>query len=213
MSDIYPSLIAADQLHLADAIAALDPYCAGYHLDVMDNHLVPNLTMGPLWVNEIAKATDRTIWVHLMADNPANLIEQFCLAPGSLITIHREAPIDHEAMIATIRKKGWRPGIAINPQTAVSTLEPLLDAQIDHVLIMSVEPGFFGQTFIEATVPKIDILKKIRTDKKLPFAIGMDGGINEKNIKGLREKGATLFAVATGIFGGSNMIKNIQKLQ
>lgn len=211
MKDIYPSLLAAPQLDLATTIATLDPYCPGYHLDVMDNHFVPNLTMGPRWVNEIGQNTTRTLWVHLMVEDPGLIINQLTIPPNSMITIHAELPIDHLSVIAQIRARGWRPGIALNPATQVSAIEHLLTPTIDHILIMSVEPGFFGQPFIPSVVPKIGEAQKIREKKQLSFTIGMDGGINEKNIGNLRTAGATFFAVGSALFVG-NMVQNLEKL-
>src|SRR5205814_4684098 len=126
-------------------------------LDIMDNHFVPNLTWGPTVVNAIAQKTSRTLWVHLMLDNPLGIIEQLDVPQQSIISVHLESPGDIHAAIHAIKNKNWRASIAIKPKTAVSELTPFLNL-IDHVLLMSVDPGFSGQAFLPATEQKIDQL-------------------------------------------------------
>lgn len=213
MSAIYPSLISADQLNLAQTIKDLDPYVAGYHLDVMDNHFVPNLTWDAPTVNAIAQLTHHIPWVHLMVTNPADWIDLLKLKPDSIISFHAEALHDKSAatIIASIKKKGWRASVAINPSTSVESIFSLLPL-VDQVLIMSVQPGFSGQSFIADVVNKLKPLVEYRTTHNVGFRIGMDGGINENNIEMLAHNGVDDFAIASGIFAHPKPVAALELL-
>src|SRR5437660_148073 len=139
---IFTSLMAADPLNLEHAINQLQPYCAGFHLDIMDNHFVPNITWGAATVNAIAQKVEKSkkIWVHLMVDNPYDFYETLFLADGSLVSFHLESKVNHADLIKRIKEKKQRASLAINPKTAASEIIPFLHV-IDHILVMSVEPG------------------------------------------------------------------------
>jgi ribulose-phosphate 3-epimerase len=212
MSAIYPSLISADQQNLAHIIKDLDPYVAGYHLDVMDNHFVPNLTWNAHAVNTIAQLTNHSAWVHLMVINPIDWIDTLTLKPHSIVSFHAEALHNSPTeIIAAIKKKGWHASVAINPNTSVESIFPLLPL-VDQVLIMSVQPGFSGQSFIADVVDKLKPLIEYRTSHNVSFRIGMDGGINENNIEMLARNGVDDFAIASGIFAHPNPVAALELL-
>ena len=211
MATIYPSLISADLLNLEQTIKALDPYCPGYHLDVMDYHFVPNLTWGPSFIHAIAKATGGQLWVHLMVDKPTRWLEELRLPPETILTFHFETIGADLTFIKLIQKKMLLPSIAISPKTNVEEIFSVLNA-ISQVLVMSVEPGHSGQPFLQESIKKIETLAKYRENNNLNFTIAVDGGINEKNIRLLTEKGADQFAVASGIFNAKNPVEQLKKL-
>lgn len=211
MAMIFPSLIAADLLNLQKEIEQLDPYCSGYQLDVMDNHFVPNLSFGSAVVNSIARITYKTIWVHLMVDDPHNWLGKFFLPPDSIISFHLETTKEIRNMIKRTKEKNWLPSIAINPKTPINDAFPLLD-DIYQVLVMSVEPGFAGQEFLKNTISKLESLISYRETSGLSFKIGIDGGINLHNIAMLAEKGVDDFAIGSAIFNEKNPIEALKLL-
>jgi ribulose-phosphate 3-epimerase len=212
MAHIYPSLIAADQLNLAATIKELDPHVIGYHLDIMDNHFVPNLTWGSLVVNAIPHLTIRQLWVHLMVDNPQDWVNILNLPADSIFSFHFEAIGNDIHLIKHIKEKKWKVSVAIKPSTNIDKIFPLLN-HIDQVLIMSVEPGFSGQPFISSVTEKIDPLIGYRQTSGLNFSIAMDGGINKNNIKGLTEKGVDDFAIGSAIFGQPDPVAALEELK
>ncbi len=212
MPTIFPSLISADLLNIRGEIKKFDPHCSGYHLDIMDNHFVPNLTWGASFINAIAKETQRILWVHLMVDNPHNWIETLALPPGSIVSFHFELTEEKIKLIKNIKEKKWLVSITINPKTPVDVIFPLLNL-LDHVLIMSVKPGFPGQSFISSVVNKIDPLIGYRQTSDLDFKIGIDGGVNKSNIAMLAQKGIDHFAISAGIFYQPNPLAALRELQ
>lgn len=182
MTNIFPSLIAADILNLADEINRLDPYVAGYHIDIMDFHFVPNLTWGPMFANAIREQTHKTLWVDLLVDNPDKYLHELTLHANDIVTIHYEAQgvqTEIHNIIKHIQTYRWRASLGINPQTPVDTITPYLK-YVDHVLLMSVEPGFSGQDFVATSVDKLEQLNQIRKRHNYTFTIGMDGGIDRQ---------------------------------
>jgi ribulose-phosphate 3-epimerase len=212
MAHIFPSLTAANQLNLQHDIQLLEPYCKGFHLDIMDNHFVATITWGAATVNAIAKITNRTLWVHLMVDNPVLCMEDLTIPTNSLITFHIESNSEIKKTIARIREKNWLPGIALNPKTPVEKIFPFLSS-LHHVTIMSVEPGFSGQDFLPSVIDKINDLTGYRQASKLPLIIAMDGGINEHNIASLTNQGVNLFGVGSAIFGKQDPLSALKQLQ
>lgn len=211
---IYPSLISADLLNLKNVIALLDDHCDGYHLDVMDDHFVPNLTWGPMFINAIAATTSLPLQVHLMVTNPAIWLDRLDLSSKDTFMFHIEAITDEtqaQELIVQIHEHGVKAGIAVNPSTDITSIKPFLRL-LDEVLIMSVNPGFSGQEFIDVT-HKIDTLRTLRADEKLTFEIGMDGGINAKNIRLLAQHEVEYVGVASAIFSEKDFIKAIQNLR
>lgn len=208
MVKIYPSLISGNLLCIEKSIKQLEPYCDGFHIDVMDNHFVPNLTFGADTVNAITAATSKQLWVHLMVDDPMNWCKTLQLAPGSIVSFHIEATNDAQKVSECITEKKWVPSITISPKTATEKIYPLLNI-INHVLVMSVEPGFSGQRFLPEMISKVTELKK----EKPNIIIGMDGGINLENIKQVVAAGAQDLAIAAGIFGSDDPVAAIQELR
>ncbi len=212
MIRIYPSLISANLLRLADEIKQLEPYCDGFHLDIMDNHFVPNLTFGAGTVNAISKESSKQLWVHLMVDDPESWCDTLKLPAETIFSFHVESTKNIGSIIKRIKGNNWQPSIAIKPKTDVSELFPILH-MIDQVLIMSVEPGFSGQRFLPSSVDALKKLVAHRDEKKLEFAIGMDGGINNENIAMLAKEGAQDFAIASAIFDQPDPMKALQYLK
>lgn len=212
MAHLFPSLTAADQLNLQRDIDRLEPYCQGFHLDVMDFNFVPNLTWGAPTVNAIAKHTKRTLWIHLMVEKPAAFMGTLYLPHDSLLTFHIEKINENKDIISRIIEKKWLPGIAISPKTPLEKALPFLEP-VNHVTLMSVEPGFAGQAFLPDVLGKLDQLVTYRKTKNLKFTIAMDGGINETNIADLAKRGVNLFGVASAIFGKADPVVAYKKLQ
>ncbi len=212
MAHIFPSLISADPLNLQKEIELLDPHTDGYHLDVMDNHFVPNLTWGPMIINAIAKTTRRKLWVHLMVDNPMDWDALLFIPPGSIFSFHFETKKEIPRLIKKIKEKKWEASLAINPKTPVEEIFPILGV-LDQVLLMSVEPGFSGQSFLKAVMKKLDKLSAYRQTSGLNFRIGMDGGINAQNITQLAQKGVDDFAIAASIFHQADRAAALQGLK
>jgi ribulose-phosphate 3-epimerase len=175
----------------------------------MDFHFVQNLTWGPAVINAIRQATSHNIWVHLMVDDPQKYMSVLELTTRDILSVHLEA-ISSPEIIATIKNKGWRASVAINPETPLEALEPYFSL-VDDILIMSVRPGFSGQSFIPHTLDKLKELKKIQDAEKYTFTISMDGGINLSNIATVINNGATNIALGSALFNG-DPVKNIQKI-
>lgn len=209
---IYPSLISADLLNLATVIKLLEPHCDGFHLDVMDNHFVPNLTWGPAFINAIATVAKKTAHVHLMIDNPAAMLDRFTLPKDTIIAFHGQSTQNPRELIKKITLKGWVASIALSPALGIETIAELLP-EVGEVLVMSVEPGFSGQKFMPAALEKAAWLAEYRQQKSLDFTIVMDGGINAENIGQVRKAGVDGVAVAAGIFGTPDPIKALNTLK
>lgn len=211
MPGIYPSLISGDLLNLERTITNLEPHCSGFHVDIMDNHFVPNLTWGAQFATAIGSATTKPVWVHLMVDDPRLFVQRMTLPPESIVSFHIESGSDIQQISADILKNKWVPSLAISPKTDVEKVFPHLDV-IDHVLLMSVEPGFSGQQFLPHSAQRLETLIQHRIDHNLDFVVGMDGGINTGNIANLFQKGAQHFAIASGVFAHNNPVEALQKL-
>ncbi len=213
MPTLFPSLISADLLNLRQEINLIDPYVDGYHLDVMDFHFVPNLTWGPLFINEVRTATQKPLFIHLMVEYPEKYFDRLHLFEGDIVAVHYESPSQHsiEELFRQIASYGWTPSIAINPSTNLDPLYFLKDS-LQNVLLMSVDPGFSGQTFIPEVLEKLKTLSAWRRQYDLSFTISMDGGINESNCAQLIKLGADQLAVASAIFNHPNRIEAIKNI-
>jgi ribulose-phosphate 3-epimerase len=232
MIKIYPSIISAKILELKELIEQLEPYCAGFHIDVMDSHFVPNLTMGPDLINQIEKITLQQLWIHLMVDDPRPWVNLLKLKNNDIFTFHFESLFrdptsiklrktkgfigasllnEHKKLIEEIHKKNWLAGIAIKPETPTSDILDLLHF-VDQILIMSVEPGLSGQKFIGTTLQKIKEISDYKLTHNLSVKIAIDGGINQTNILELANLGIEDFAIGSAIFKANNSIDAIQEL-
>jgi len=210
---IAPSILSADFSRLADEVRAVEKAGADViHVDVMDGHFVPNITIGPLVVQGLKKLTSLPLDVHLMIENPERYVEVFAQAGSDWITIHAEVCPNLKRVIRKVRESKARPGIVLKPATPLKTLFPVLD-EIDLVLIMSVNPGFGGQSFIPATLKKIERLRKIVDQDHYPLEIEVDGGVKVENIREVSAAGGDIFVVGTGIFKTENYDETIRKLR
>ena len=214
LMEIYPSLISSNLLNIQETLTQLDPYCHGYHLDVMDDHFVPNLTWGADFINAIIAATTKPIHVHLMVQDPTRWIKRLNLRSTDIFIFHYESfsqPHDCQKLLDQLITNNIHAGMAINPATPIATITDFLPL-LKQVLVMSVNPGFSGQTFIQETTEKIQPLASLRKVHDLPFQICMDGGINHDNLRSLVELGVDQVAVASAIFAHQDPVASIQKL-
>ena len=211
--EIAPSILAANFACLGDEIRAVEQGGATLlHVDVMDGHFVPNLTIGVPVVSSLRKATRLTLDVHLMIENPDRYVEAFAEAGADMISVHQEATPHLDRVLGMIRETGREVGVVINPATPVSTLSEVLD-RVNYVLVMSVNPGFGGQRFIPETVGKIQQLKELRTRYNAGFRIEVDGGIGPENITEVVRAGAELIVAGTSIFHTPDPAEAMRKLK
>jgi len=210
--ELAPSILSADFAHLADNVQAVaDGGATLVHVDVMDGHFVPNITIGPPVVASLRKCTRLPLDVHLMIENPDQFIHAFVDAGADWISVHQEACIHLNRTLEVIRSLGANPGVVINPATPVETLEEVLD-MVDHVLVMSVNPGFGGQKFIPATLGKVRKLAAMRAAGKASFRIEMDGGIGPDTIADAVRAGVEILVAGNAVFGQGNPRENTQRL-
>lgn len=201
MIKIAPSILSADLTRLGDEVRALADAGADYiHVDVMDGHFVPNITIGPFVVEAVRRVTDLPLDVHLMIDNPDLYLDDFARAGADILTVHVEVLPHLHRTIQAIREKGMRPGAVLNPSTPLCTLEHVL-ADLDQVLIMSVNPGFGGQSFIPDSLNKIRNLRTMIRTRELKVDVEVDGGIKVDNCAEAARAGANILVSGSGIFG------------
>jgi ribulose-phosphate 3-epimerase len=213
MKYIAPSILSADFSQLGEEIKAVEAAGADWiHVDVMDGHFVPNITIGPMVVKAVRKVTNLPIDVHLMIENPDRFIQDFAKAGASLISVQVETCTHLHRTIHLIRECGCRPGAVLNPATPASALEWILE-YLDFVLIMSVNPGFGGQKFIQSALQKTRDMRRWIQSKKLPTLIEIDGGVNETTILEISEAGADVFVAGSAIFGSQDYGKTISTLK
>jgi ribulose-phosphate 3-epimerase len=210
--ELAPSILSADFAHLADQVrSAAEGGGTVVHVDVMDGHFVPNLTLGPPLVKSLRKATDLPLDCHLMIDNPDQFIPEFSAAGANWISVHQEICVHLNRTLHLIRSHGCLAGVVINPATPVDTLSEVLDVA-DYILVMSVNPGFGGQKFIPATVHKIRRLADLRAQRGLGYRIEVDGGIDLNTISDVVRAGAEILVAGNAVFGKGDPKVNAEKL-
>ena len=213
MKLIAPSILSADFSRLGEEIKSVDKAGADWiHIDVMDGHFVPNITMGPMIVEAASRVTSLPLDVHLMIANPDQFIPQFVKAGAGLISVQVEACVHLNRTIHTIKDHGLRAGVVLNPSTPLFTLEWILE-YIDFVLIMGVNPGFGGQSFIPNTLDRIRELCQWITERGLSTLIQVDGGVNKETIGAISLAGASVFVAGSAIFGSPDYKKTIDRFR
>lgn len=209
---LAPSLLAADFSRLAEEIEeCTNAGIQWLHCDIMDGHFVPNISYGPAVVEAAGKSSNAFLDVHLMIENPDQYIETFVDAGADHITVHQEACVHLHRTIQNIHQHGITAGVAINPATSLHTVEPILH-DVDMVLVMSVNPGFGGQSFIEASYNRLEQLRQIREDSNTNFLIEVDGGVNLENIEKVTHSGADILVAGSAVFKAKNIAKRIENL-
>jgi ribulose-phosphate 3-epimerase len=213
MVKIAPSILSADFARLGDEIKDVEIGGADYiHVDVVDGHFVPNITIGPLIVEAIRPITKLPLDVHLMIENPDQYIEAFAKAGADYITVHVEACKHLHRTIHFIKSFGVKAGVVLNPATPVETIQHIL-SDVDMVLLMSVNPGFGGQAFIPEVTQKIKTLRRMIDEKGLQVEIEIDGGVNEETGKLCIEAGATVLVAGSAIYNQKDRAKAIAALK
>jgi len=217
MAILAPSILSADLTNLAQQIRLTEMGGADWiHCDVMDGHFVPNLTFGPIIVGAVRRSTHLPVDVHLMIKNPDNLLEKFVKAGANYLTVHNEEVVHLNSTLNRITELGCKAGVAINPSTPVKSLENIAEFA-DLVLIMSVNPGFGGQSFIPSVLKKIEELVELRKKLNSKFLIEIDGGIDTKTILPALKAGVDVFVTGSSVFKSNNItaatieLKNILK--
>lgn len=212
MTKIAPSILSADFSKLGMEINDVEAGGASYiHVDVMDGHFVPNITIGPLIVEAIRPITTLPLDVHLMIENPDQYIPAFAKAGADIISVHQEACVHLDRTIQLIKETGAKAGVVINPATPAETLLPILE-KVDLVLVMTVNPGFGGQNFIESAISKVKQLDTWRKEMNLSFEIEIDGGVNTTTAKKCTDAGADVLVAGSAVFNKKDRKEAIQAI-
>ena len=213
MIKVAPSILSADFSQLANEIIKIERAGADWvHIDVMDGHFVPNLTVGPPVVAAIRKVTKLPFDVHLMVTNPQDLIEPFIKAGADIITVHAETAPHLHRLIQTIKEHGKKAGVSLNPSTPLAVVKEVLD-DLDMVLIMSVNPGYGGQKFIPGAIDKVRRLRAKIEQRKLTIDIEVDGGINASTARQVIAAGATILVAGSAVYGAPDMMQAIKDIR
>ena len=209
---LAPSILAADFTKLGEEISTCtDAGVKWIHCDVMDGHFVPNISYGPAIVEAAGRASDAFLDVHLMIENPDQYIEAFAEAGADQLTVHQEACPHLHRTIQSIKQHDMMAGVAVNPATSLNTIEPILE-YVDLVLIMSVNPGFGGQSFIDNTYQRLKDMSIMRDNKQLGFLIEVDGGVGIENIEKVARSGADVLVAGSSVFKAKNTAESIREL-
>jgi len=213
MNLIAPSILSADGARLGEEIAAVEKAGADWlHVDVMDGHFVPNITIGPAIISSLRKTTGLPFDVHLMIENPDSYIESFAQAGADIITVHVEAARHLHRTINLIKKLGKKAGVSLNPATPLALIEEILP-DIDLLLIMTVNPGFGGQQFIQNMLPKITKAANLLSALPNKLLLEVDGGVNLQNIKAIAQAGAQVLVAGNAVFNTADYDKTIAELK
>ncbi|HQU91287.1 MAG TPA: ribulose-phosphate 3-epimerase [Pyrinomonadaceae bacterium] len=210
--EIAPSILSADFTRLAEAIRDIrEGGATVLHVDVMDGHFVPNITIGLPVVKSLRAATDMTIDTHLMISEPGRYAVEFVKAGADMVSVHVEADVHLQRTLVAIREAGAKAGVAINPGTPLVSLEEVLP-YADFILLMSVNPGFGGQKFVPTSLDKLRRLKQMIDDRGLPTRIEIDGGVDASNIAEICEAGAEIVVAGSAVFGGGEPTEAVKDL-
>lgn len=213
MAGLAPSLLSADFAELKEEIRKVEEGGADFlHLDVMDGNFVPNITFGPPVIKALRMVSNLPFDVHLMIDKPERYIEDFVNAGADILTVHAEATTHLHRTIQAIKSMGIKAGVSLNPSTSLNVLDYVLE-DLDLVLIMTVNPGFGGQSFISSMEDKIRTLRKIVDEKNLDIILEIDGGVNLDNAKHLKELGVDLIVAGSAVFGAEDITARTQELK
>ncbi|MDX1778777.1 MAG: ribulose-phosphate 3-epimerase [Thermodesulfobacteriota bacterium] len=213
MKKLAPSILSADFSRLGEEIKAVEEAGADYiHIDVMDGHFVPNITVGPLVVETAKAVTTLPLDVHLMISEPDRYVQDFIKAGSDLLSVHVETCPHLQRTLTYIRELGGKPAAVLNPSTPISTLEYVLD-DLDMVLLMTVNPGFGGQKFIPTMVPKIKQMRKLIDEKKLPIELEVDGGVNLENISQISEAGADVVVAGSAVYKSKDCRETVRLMK
>ena len=213
MVQIVPSILSADFARLGEEIAKVERGGAQIlHVDIMDGHFVPNLTLGPPVVKSIRKITRLTLDLHLMITDPDKYAPLFIEAGANQVSVHYEAATHLDRTLRMIQSEGARAGVVLNPATPVSLLEDVLHVA-DYVLIMSVNPGFGGQEFIPNSLKKIRALDRIRQERRLDFAIEIDGGVSHENVERIVQAGCNWLVAGSHVFHSADPAATVKEMQ
>ena len=199
---VAPSVLSADYLHLADELAQVASADL-IHFDVMDGHFVPNLTFGPDALRAVAASSALPVDAHLMVANPDEVVEKYLDAGAAIVSFHYEATAHAHRLVQLIKSRGAKASIAINPATPVSVLEPILD-DLDMVLVMSVNPGFGGQTFIDSTLRKLRRLRRMCDEHGASPLVEVDGGVSARNVAEVAAAGGNVIVAGSAVFGAAD---------
>jgi len=212
MVEIAPSILSADFRRLGEQIAAVEQAGASYiHVDVMDGHFAPNLTVGPFIVDWVRKSTKLPIDAHLMIENPDNFIGAFAGAGANMISVHPEATYHLDRTLNYIRQAGCQAGVVLNPATPLAMIEEVI-AEVDYVLLMSVNPGFSGQKFIPSSLDKLRRLRNLIRMKFSPARIEIDGGVGLGNAAEVVAAGAEILVAGSAVFGAEDPAEALKEL-
>ncbi len=213
MKKIAPSILSADFARLGDEVRAVEAAGADYiHIDVMDGSFVPNITIGPLVVEAVRRVTELPLDVHLMIDAPDRYIGDFAQAGADIIVVHAEATNHLHRTVQLIKSFGKKAGVSLNPATSLHTLDYILE-ELDLVLLMTVNPGFGGQSFIDACLPKIQALRGMLDKKGLEAELEVDGGVKTSNIDRIAHAGADVFVAGSAVFGSDDYAATIAEMK
>ncbi|WP_010631565.1 ribulose-phosphate 3-epimerase [Sporolactobacillus vineae] len=212
MIQILPSILAADMARLAEEIHEVEQDTDFIHVDVMDGHFVPEIAMGAQVVAAVKQSCDVSVDAHLMVEEPIHLLPSFLNAGAEMISVHAEACRHLHRAVQIIKNGGAKAGVALNPATPVTAIEPIL-SDLDCLLIMTVDPGYGGQVFLETITEKIRKARRLIDSRNLPVVIEVDGGINAETLPVCRKAGASLFVAGSAIFGQTNRHLAIETLK
>jgi len=210
--ELAPSILSSNFAQLgSDTLEAIEGGATLVHVDAMDGHFVPNITIGPLVVRSLRKAVKVPLDCHLMIENPDQFIAEFAEAGADWISVHQEACVHLDRTLHLIASHGCKPGVVINPGTPVETLTEVLDL-VHHVLVMSVNPGFGGQKFIPNALNKIAALARMRAERKLEYRIEVDGGVDLTTVADVVKAGGELLVAGSAVFGRGDIRANAAQL-